>query len=1516
MQYYLSTLLVKIIRASRLFSLLFISLFLVLSTAKANEVPKLTFDHFSVADGLSSGGVFSIAQDRHGFIWIATFEGLSRFDGKKFINYRHNDNENNSVADNLIRKVYIDKNNTLWVGTHNGLSRYNEATDSFENFHNIPNQNNSLYDNVILDIYQDNDDNLIISTDNGLQTYNPKSNDFTRIKFIRTAHKIKEIKTIAQDKQGNYWLGTFGDGIYLSKPKFKKITSLKSPQANDNWSLNINANILYSFSEIENNYWLATDNGLYIISNNYQIKQHITTESSNGLLLSNEVRSIKQINDKHVWLATRYGLNQIDIDTDEISSLVSKHEHNTTFIEHWLTSIFLDFSGQAWLGTHGQGLYIHNPASTIFNNPLGKAEHMRLISFSEFQNDNNVWSNNELGELFYTENNKTKKVSGLAHIDVAKIVEFENFLILNTYDNLLFQYFPATGQLTEVNDWQKESNYDWYKQLYNVDNSLCYLSKSKKLRCYHFENKDFSEISVDNTANLSLIGTSTNEVIAISNNDIFTSKKTSLEFVKSYQIEDENIQIRQITSTNKWIWFSTKKHTIHLINKGTQELIIFSSKNGLAGTEITSIVADEQENLWLATNGGITLIQPDNLTVKHFSSEYGLDNAEFMGNSFLKLKNGDILFGTVLGYYQFSPQAAISSTALLHNLSFTQLQIKNDKFRSAKNTVKPDNNEIKAQFQLDNAILKANNLTIAYNQFPLTFEFISPNSNLADQISYSYRLIGSDTSWLNANNHYPRATYTTLSPGEYVLEARAIDIYDPNNISTKRLNITVTPPWWLSVGAQFIYGLTFALFCLYVFLQMRHKQQYHLQIKASEERLKLSLWGSGDEMWDWNITTGKIFRSNIWGTLDFPQDGKRNVGTEHTNIHPYDIPRVKATLNAHFDQKTEHFEATYRVKSQTDNWMWVLDRGKIVERDDKGSPTRMTGTLKDISQIKKAEERLKLFAKCIENISDAVIIYDRQFSVVDVNKAYESITARSREQILGTPFQFALYPESFTQGVKKHLITHGSWRGEIENKRPNGELYFTDLSLDVIRDESDNISHFVAVFSDVTSRKDTEAELRKLANSDTLTGLPNRSFFQANQHQLVTNKTPHALLVFDLDNFKKINDSMGHQVGDMLLIAVAKRLVKLSNNKNIVYRLGGDEFSIILENTNDIHTITSVAKHILSAIAQPLKIKNQEIVLYSSIGIVLYPEDGATPQELLKNADTAMYHAKGSGGNKYQFFSDSMNKQAVKRLQVESLIRHGLKDDLFSVFYQPKIEISTGKIAGMEALVRFETPTKGIISPLVFIPVSEETGQIIDIGEIVLRKSCFATKKWVDAGMFDGRIAVNLSAVQFTQPNLVNVISNILEESGLAPKYLELEITEGTVMDSPQRAIDTMLQIRAMGIHLSLDDFGTGYSSLAYLKKFPLNTLKIDKAFVDDIEVSEQGRNMVATIVTIAHNLGLHVVAEGVENNNQLNFLAGLECEQLQGYLYSKPLAEPEFQKYLLSHQITDQSTLSITGRR
>ena len=1470
----------------------------------------MKFDHISVAKGLSSGDVFSIVQDNDGYIWIGTFEGLNKYDGTNITKYRYKSTDANSIAHNLIRKLFIDSNKNLWIGTEKGLSLYNPVTDNFKTYRNEPNKNDSLLDNVILDIYEDHRGTLFVSSDKGVQKFDPSTQSFKKVKIRGYEDKISEIKTIAQDSNNNYWLGSFGNGIYLTNKSFNKAENLKfNDTKSSTWPLALNANTLFDFKVINGNFWLATDNGVYIISEQYIVQEHINTFTTKNILLSNEVRAINQVSEGNVWLATRKGLNSIDIATKSVSTVASPNEETANFSEYWLTTMLKDDSGQIWVGTYGQGVYMHNPASNIFRNGLNNAslKNNRVISLAESRKTDQIWLNTEKGEIFYISEGRATRLPASDKLDVSQIRISDQYTAINTYDKKLYSYNPSTSSYQIQPNWTELSNHPYENETFLLDEQLCYINGNENIRCYSLSTKTFTSHQQSETEKIIALGrVDSKQLVAMdADNSIYLFSPTA-GLTKVFQLNDFSYKTEQIALDDNWIWLVSSEQGIVLVNRNNENIQIFTDANGLKNTTISSVVIDNKENLWLATNKGISSINPSNAKIRHFDSDYRLDDAQFMSRSLLKTFSGDIYFGSLSGIYGFTPEQALNSKIALKPPLLTKVYSAN-----IPAIIKSELVEDK-RFTINKHANLLEELNFEYNKFPLSIEFISPNTKFPAQTKYKYRLTGLDEKWIETDQKNRRATYTNLSAGEYTFEVSVYNEYQPEKTLTKSLKVNILPPWWQSKSALFLYGLVLFLFFIYVFQQMRHKRLYHLQIKASEERLKLSLWGSGDEMWDWNIITGKIFRSNIWGTLDFPQDGKRNVGTEHTNIHPYDIPRVKDALNAHFDQKTEHFESTYRVKSQTDQWMWVLDRGKIVERDEKGTPTRMTGTLKDISQIKKAEERLKLFAKCIENISDAVIIYDRQFVIVDVNKAYEQITGNQKKQVLGTTLKFNRYPDSFTQGVKKHLITNGSWRGEIESRRQDNIPYHTDLSIDVIRDESENISHFVGVFSDITSRKRNESELRKLANSDTLTGLPNRSFFQANQQHLVKNTIPHALLVFDLDNFKKINDSMGHQVGDLLLIEVAKRLITLSNKKITVYRLGGDEFSIIIEGTNDIHTITTVAKKILSVIAQPLKIKTQEVVLYSSIGIVLYPEDGNSPQELLKNADTAMYHAKDSGGNKYQFFSESMNKQAVKRLQVESLIRHGLKDDLFSVFYQPKIEISTGKIAGMEALVRFETPSKGVISPLVFIPVSEETGQIIDIGEIVLRKACFATKKWVDAGLFDGRIAVNLSAVQFTQPNLVAVITQILEDSGLAPKYLELEITEGTVMDSPQKAIDTMLQIRAMGIHLSLDDFGTGYSSLAYLKKFPLNTLKIDKAFVDDIEVSEQGRNMVATIVTIAHNLGLHVVAEGVETNNQLNFLSGLACEQLQGYLYSKPLAEPEFQKYLLSYQITNKSTSSI----
>ena len=1494
-----------------LFPLLFIIFSSPTFATPATFDESLKFKHITAADGLSQSYVFDIIQDEDGYIWLATQDGLNKYDGAKFEYYRSNILDEHSLTDNYIRKLFKDSSGNIWVGTQNGLSKYNKLLDNFDNFTFNENDENSLLDNTVWDIYEDRvnetsgldiPNNLWVSTAKGLHKFDSDNQQFIRTKIRQPANNtsinLQEIKSIFHDKNGNYWFNSYDKGFFVTNKNLSLDNSLhKQIKAQlGSETTQINKIII-----VEKEYWLATNTGVYVLDEQYSLKEQYTlAKADNPPVLA---RNMEVAGDSHIWVATDEGLKSIN----PLNETSKSHSYNAILSNsdnQNIYSLLIDNTEKFWVGTT-DGLFVLNPISTKIksSNFLNNLSSKALNAFTSINGDN--WGATD-NELFQFNNDEiVKKLSLKFDGNILHLTNDSLNLFFTTHTNKLYQYNLGSKKLIEHLVWASDSSYNYFNRIFYKDSTIWFVDSSSILTSYNINNRSFKRYK--STEKISALFLDSNNVfwLTTEENNILTFDDNG--FQKFIFENHSNFSIKNTTTiaiSNEKIALGSSSQGVLIINKKIKSFRVYNEENLLANNYISDIVVDLDNRFWVSTNKGISVIHNDG-NLQSFYKDYNIENFEYLFQSSLVDMRGNIYFGGNNGFHYFSPSELIEINQTLNLPVLSSLLIANKRISYTDNK----NNQ---KYTLSSQINSLPIIKLQHIHSPFSIEFVSPNAKLPSQLGYRYKLIGVDENWLETDSNNLRATYTNLNAGTYTFEVQAFDIYEPTIFKSKSIDIKILPPWWLSNSAVLIYTLIAFLVLAYLLQQFRHKRLYHLQIKASEERLKLSLWGSGDEMWDWNIKRGKIYRSNIWGILEFPQDGKRNLGNEgdnETNINQDDIARITHALEEHFDEKTEHFEATYRVKDKDNKWIWVLDRGKIVERDDNNKPTRMTGTLKDISQIKKADERLKLFAKCIENISDAVVIYDRKFNIVDVNKSFQRITGKVKQQMIGKQMGFTRYPESFTRDVKKHLLNKGGWHGEIESKRDNGDLYLTDLNIDIIRDENKSISHFVGVFSDITKRKETEAELRKLANSDTLTGLPNRSYFQANQARLVKNKIPHALLVFDLDNFKKVNDSMGHEVGDLLLCKVANRIKTVGRKLDTVYRLGGDEFSIIIEDTNDIHTITTIAKDILQTIAQPLKLKNQEIVLYSSIGIVLYPEDGTSPQELLKNADTAMYHAKHTGGNQYQFFNGSMNKKAVKRLQIEGLIRHGLKEDFFSVFYQPKIEISTGKVAGMEALVRFETPSKGIISPVVFIPVSEETGQIIDIGETVLRKSCFATKEWIDAGLFDGRIAVNLSAVQFTQPNLVGMIEGILKESQLPAKHLELEITEGTVMDSPQKAIETMLQIRAMGIHLSLDDFGTGYSSLAYLKKFPLNTLKIDKAFVDDIESSEQGRNMVATIVTIAHNLGLQVVAEGVETNQQLSFLSGLRCEQMQGYLYSKPLPKKDFRSYLLSHQITDKST-------
>lgn len=455
----------------------------------------------------------------------------------------------------------------------------------------------------------------------------------------------------------------------------------------------------------------------------------------------------------------------------------------------------------------------------------------------------------------------------------------------------------------------------------------------------------------------------------------------------------------------------------------------------------------------------------------------------------------------------------------------------------------------------------------------------------------------------------------------------------------------------------------------------------------------------------------------------------------------------------------------------------------------------------------------------------------------------------------------------------------------------------------VEKDSNDQPSRIIGTHTDISNEKNTQEHLRKLASYDPLTKLANRTLFLDNVSRSIARaqrkNSRHAILFLDLDRFKHINDSLGHTAGDQLLIHVSNCLSTIFRDDDVVARLGGDEFTVLLQDISEVHQVTDTAKRILSVLNRPIDILGHQVVVSVSIGIVLYPDNATTPEILLQNADTAMYYAKRDGGSCYSFFTDEMNRDAQNHLRLEESLRSGIEEKEIILHYQPQVSTTTGKIVSMEALCRWEKGSGEIILPNEFIPIAEETGLILPIGNLIFEQIFQAVKHWSDNSLFNQRIAINISARQFKQKDLLENIMRILEGYKISPECLEFEITEATIMVSTEESINIMKKIKNCGITLAIDDFGTGYSSLGYLKNFPIDTLKIDKCFIKDMELSNVDKSIVETIINLGHNLNLQVVAEGVETKNQAHLLASMGCDTLQGYLFSKPVATKEMERLL-----------------
>jgi diguanylate cyclase (GGDEF)-like protein/PAS domain S-box-containing protein len=685
------------------------------------------------------------------------------------------------------------------------------------------------------------------------------------------------------------------------------------------------------------------------------------------------------------------------------------------------------------------------------------------------------------------------------------------------------------------------------------------------------------------------------------------------------------------------------------------------------------------------------------------------------------------------------------------------------------------------------------------------------------------------------------------------------------------------------------------------------------QIKAlqeSEEHWRLALEGSGDGVWDWHVPTSTVwFSKQFKNMLGYAED---EIGTGldewSSRVHPEDMPYVMADLQSHLDGQTATYINEHRIRCKDGSYKWILDRGLVISRDATGEPLRVVGVHTDITERKLSEKKLKLASSVFTHAREGIIITDVASNIIEVNDTFTEITGYNRDEVIGQNpriFQSGKQSPEFYAAMWQEIHTIGYWKGEVWNRRKSGDAYIETLTISEVKDANDEVSNYVALFSDITQIKDHQNQLEWMANYDVLTSLPNRilladrlkqSMMRCNRHQQSL-----AVVFLDLDYFKRVNDLHGHAVGDELLIAISQRMKEALREGDTLARIGGDEFVAVLADLSKFEDCEPLLERLLLASSEPMSIGDKVLSVSASIGVTLYPQDSVDADLLMRHADQAMYMAKELGKNRYHIFDTTQN-DAIK-VQREKLlaIRRALDNQEFVLHYQPKVNMRTGTVVGVEALIRWQHPMRGLLNPIEFLPVIENHIMMIEMGEWVIDTALTQISQWQKTGLnFPLSTSVNIAAVQLQQFNFADRLAILLaDHPDVEPCYLELEVLETSTLDDIATVSTIMNACIALGVNFALDDFGTGYSSLTYLRHLPASLIKIDQIFVRDMLIDPDDLAIVEGVIGLAKSFKREVIAEGVETIEHGTALLQVGCELAQGYGISKPMSASDIPAWI-----------------
>lgn len=1461
--------------------------------------------------GLSQGSIYDVLLDQDGFLWVATDGGLNRFDGTRVTQPGTAKHNLHAVS---FTRLLLDNNQQIFAATAGGdIYRYQELDGKMELFSQLKQQDENLLHPFISAMVQYDDSSFLVATRNTL--YQVSS---------QTGQAVKHF-SLAELGHPEGWLrGLLVWQHYVMLAAFNGIIVYDTQSGHQQYlphlpagSENADNSHVKVLNLHQDRLWVGTVAGLYSINladveaylqhgRSYAIKTELAEPNVWKLLWQGDT----------VLIPSERGLLRYVPQSGEVTTLLQFSKAGLGLFEDSIIDVVADKDGGFWLASRDDGMYYWHPQSEAFRQLSRRLDPAVLSSdkvYSLYQDGAVLWvaTANGLNRLpaqpdsnsafFVSDDPKSLQHQGAIYLILPA---GEHGLWLHTGIGLrYFDKQTLTQSAPPLHDSANQTLLDHFSYSYFLYGQQLYFFRQGQVYRYHTGTYQISQITAalpdvaidSNTLIFHQLAGPGGGLLLSKPDEIWLWQPDSQRSRLLYRHNDYQPHLNRLTDTavtDKYnrLWLGMPGVGLLGFDLTTLQLQhqLLPGQQQVPDT-IYDLQAAANGDLWFSSHQGLGRLNPQTLQIELFSRDDGLDTHEYNSGASAIHHNGQLVYGSMRG------------------LTFVSA----DKLQPQRNdnpVIITGISVLNGQFKPLHTNLNNRHLSLSHQDQGITLQFSAMNFSRNHKLRYRYWLTGS-SELTYPTQRSGTVVFPQLDSGSYQFNVVSVSPETGEESPVASLTLTIKPAPWLSGWAIALYLLVSSLI-VFRFYRFRQRQQReikaaHDKVKQSAQRLKQALASVDSGAFEWQAQHNSLFAVRMHNMLGYAENMNMLTMQQHISlIHPDDVDSYHSRWQRFMQDPQQGFDCTYRLKHREDHWLWFRDQGKATSLDSANRPLQMIGTYSNITETRANQEKARLFGEAFQQTRDWVVILDTQQRVMTANQSFCSAFA-NMELYLDQPrthhLGISLVRRRFYTGLLRDMAPGEHWQGEELVITPDGRERPTLINISAIA-EPDQPTFYVLVFTDITAQKLAEDELRYLANYDALTGLPNRALLMDRIYhgidQARRDKRSLALCFIDLDKFKQINDSLGHDIGDLLLKEVARRLTLTLRDSDTVARLGGDEFVVLLEGYKAQDNISHVARKMLTVVSEPMQFGTHTVGISPSIGIAVFPEDALNATELLKHADVAMYHAKEAGRNNFQFFTAEMNEKAHMRLARETRLRSALKNDEFINYYQPIVNSLTRQVVGAEVLLRWQS-ADGLISPAEFIPLAEELRLIINMTNLLLERALRDLQHWHKNGHLI-YLSVNISPQHLEQLSLAEHTRQLLKKYDIPASYLRFEVTENGLMRDHESAIETMLSLSFLGVQLALDDFGTGYSSLKYLKELPIDGIKIDRSFVQDIGIDSSDETIIEAMLSMANSLGMYCIAEGVETEQQLAFFSRRQCYLIQGYLFGRPMPAAQMAEFLL----------------